>query len=100
EPMDTRLPEDKAGAAGRAVNNYERRVVNPETGAEVLPGEIGEMQVRGGALMAGFYKRDRRDVFTHDGFYPTGDLARMDADGWAYYLGRRGDMIKSKGANV
>lgn len=100
EPLNVRLPESKAGASGRAVNGYERRVVNPETGVEVAPGEVGELQVRGGALMAGFYKVDRAKVFTPDGFYPTSDLVRIDADGYLYYVARRGDMIKTKAANV
>lgn len=100
EPLDVRLPDDKAGASGRAVDGYERRVVNPETGEEVPLGQIGEVQVRGGGLMSGFYKIDRQKVFTPDGFYPTGDLVRMDADGYLYFIGRRGDMIKTKAANV
>jgi acyl-CoA synthetase (AMP-forming)/AMP-acid ligase II len=100
EPLNVRMPDEKAGAAGRGLNGYERRVVNPETGEIVAPGELGEMQVRGGALMKGFYKVDRNKVFTKDGFYPTGDLARLDADGYSYFVGRRGDMIKTKGANV
>jgi acyl-CoA synthetase (AMP-forming)/AMP-acid ligase II len=100
ERLDLRLPEDKAGSSGRAVNNYERRVVDPETGEEVKLGEIGELQLRGGGLMSGFYKVERRKVFTPDGFYPTGDLIRMDADGHLYFIARRGDMIKTKAANV
>lgn len=100
EPLDVRLPEDKAGAAGRAINGYERRVVNPETGEEVAPGEVGELQLRGGALMSGFYKVDRPRVFTPDGFYPTNDLVRIDADGYLFFVGRTGDMIKTKAANV
>jgi acyl-CoA synthetase (AMP-forming)/AMP-acid ligase II len=100
EPMFTRLPEDKAGASGRAVNGIERRVVDPGTGEEVAAGEVGELQLRGGALMTGFYKKDRREVFTPDGFYPTKDLVRIDADGYAYFAGRTGDMIKAAGANV
>ncbi|MCK9563474.1 MAG: acyl--CoA ligase [Bacteroidales bacterium] len=100
EPLDVRLPADKAGASGRSVNNYERRVVDPETGLEVAPGEVGELQLRGGALMTGFYKRDRREVFTEDGFYPTGDLVRIDRDGYLFFVARRNDMIKTKAANV
>lgn len=100
EPLDVRLPEDKAGASGRAVDGYERRIVDPETGEPVALGQVGELQVRGGGLMSGFYKVDRRMVFTPDGFYPTGDLARMDADGYLFFVGRRGDMIKTKAANV
>jgi acyl-CoA synthetase (AMP-forming)/AMP-acid ligase II len=100
EPLDVRLPQEKAGASGRAFHGYERRVVDPETGAEVGTGEIGELHVRGGALMSGFYKVDRRKVFTPDGFYPTGDLVRIDADGYLYFIARRGDMIKTRAANV
>jgi acyl-CoA synthetase (AMP-forming)/AMP-acid ligase II len=100
EPINVRLPEDKAGAAGRAVNNYERRVVDPETGADVPVGAVGELHIRGGALMSGFYKKPRSEVFTADGFYPTGDLVRIDADGYLTFVARRGDMIKTRAANV
>ena len=100
EPVTWRLPESKAGAAGRAVNGIERRVVDPATGAEVAPGEIGELQLRGGALMTGFYKVPRSSVFTADGFFPTADLVRIDADGYAFFVGRISDMIKTNSANV
>jgi acyl-CoA synthetase (AMP-forming)/AMP-acid ligase II len=100
EPLDVRLPEAKAGASGRAVGGFERRLIHPETGEEVRVGEVGELQLRGSALMSGLYKTDRSKVFTADGFYATGDLARMDEDGYLYFVGRRGDMIKSKAANV
>lgn len=100
EPLDARLPADKAGSSGRAVGSYERRIVDPETGESVPIGQIGELQIRGGGLMSGFYKMSRKDVFTRDGFYPTGDLARLDADGYIYFAGRRGDMIKTRAANV
>lgn len=39
-------------------------------------------------------------MFTRDGFYPTNDLVRIDADGYLYFIARRGDMIKTKAANV
>jgi acyl-CoA synthetase (AMP-forming)/AMP-acid ligase II len=100
EPINVRLPEDKAGASGRAINNYERRVVNPETGAEVAAGEVGELQLRGGALMTGFYGKRACEVFTPDGFYPTGDLVRIDEDGYLFFVARRNDMIKTRAANV
>jgi acyl-CoA synthetase (AMP-forming)/AMP-acid ligase II len=100
ERLDARLPEDKAGSSGRGVDGYERRIVNPETAEEVPVGQVGELQVRGGALMSGFYKVNRKEVFTRDGFYATGDLARLDADGYIYFVGRRGDMIKTRAANV
>jgi acyl-CoA synthetase (AMP-forming)/AMP-acid ligase II len=100
EPVTRRLPESKAGAAGRAVNGIERRVVDPETGIEVAAGEIGELQLRGGALMTGLYKVPRREVFTADGYFGTKDLVRIDADGYAFFVGRISDMIKTNSANV
>lgn len=100
EPLNVCLPDSKAGASGRSVNGYERRVVNPETGEEVATGEVGELQLRGGGLMSGFYKVPRQQVFTPDGFYPTGDLVKIDEDGYLYFIARRGDMIKTKAANV
>jgi len=49
--------------------------------------------------MSGFYKREREDTFTDDGFYPTGDLGYVER-GAVYFKARRSDMIKTKGANV
>lgn len=100
EPLNTRLPEDKPGASGRPVNQYERRVVNPETGEILGAGEQGELHLRGGALMSGLYKKRPSEVFTADGFYPTGDLVRIDAEDYLTFVARRGDMIKTRAANV
>lgn len=100
ERLDYRMPDDKPYCCGRPVNGYERRVVNPETGEEVPAGEVGELHLRGGALMKGFYKRRDTEVFSPDGFYPTGDLVRIDADDYLYFVARRGDMIKTRAANV
>jgi acyl-CoA synthetase (AMP-forming)/AMP-acid ligase II len=99
-PLGVPLPAGKEAAFGRAIDGYERRVVDTATGAELPPGEVGELQIRGPAMLAGFYKADRTDVFTRDGFYPTRDLVRIDADGWLYPAGRLDDMIKTRGANV
>jgi acyl-CoA synthetase (AMP-forming)/AMP-acid ligase II len=100
EPLDFRLPPEKAGASGRSVNDYERRIVDPETGEMLGPDEVGELQIRGGGLTTGFYKRGRDEVFTSDGFYPTGDLCRIDEEGWLWFVARRNDMIKTRAANV
>ncbi len=100
EPLNYRMPEDKPNACGRPVGGFERRVVDPETGQEMPVGEIGELQLRGGALISGMYKRLRSEVFTADGFYPTGDLVRIDADDYLYFIARRNDMIKTRAANV
>lgn len=100
EALDVRLPDSKAGAAGRSINGYERRVVSPDSGELVPVGEVGELQIRGGGLMSGFYKLPREQVFTEDGFYPTGDLVRIDEDGYLFFVARTGDMIKTRAANV
>jgi acyl-CoA synthetase (AMP-forming)/AMP-acid ligase II len=100
EPLDTVLPAHRAGSSGRATSDYERRVVDPASGEVLGPGRSGELQLRGGGLMKGFYKVDPRQVFTPDGFYPTGDIVRIEEDGHLFFEGRRGDMLKTAGANV
>jgi acyl-CoA synthetase (AMP-forming)/AMP-acid ligase II len=76
------------------------RIVDVDTGAAVEPGTTGEIQLRGPNLMRGVCGRLRADVFTADGYYPTGDLGWLDADGYLFFVGRRDDMIKVKGATV
>jgi acyl-CoA synthetase (AMP-forming)/AMP-acid ligase II len=100
EPTNHRMPDDKVGAAGRSVGGIERRVVNQETGEEVSPGEVGELQLRGEGLMTGLYKVPRELVFTPAGFYPTKDLVKIDAEGYLWFVGRTADMIKTNSANV
>jgi acyl-CoA synthetase (AMP-forming)/AMP-acid ligase II len=100
EPLDYRMPPGKRWCCGRPVNGYERRIVDPETGEEVAQGEVGELQLRGAGLMKGFYKKRRCEVFTPDGFYPTGDLCRIDEDDFLYFVARKNDMIKTRSANV
>jgi acyl-CoA synthetase (AMP-forming)/AMP-acid ligase II len=50
--------------------------------------------------MQGYYKRSREECFDADGWFHTDDLVRADADGFIYFVGRRGAMIKTAGANV
>jgi acyl-CoA synthetase (AMP-forming)/AMP-acid ligase II len=93
-------PEHRRGSFGRPVAGFEARVVDPETGRECATGEVGELWLRGPFLMEGYYGRERHETFTEDGWYRTGDLFHVDADGFYYFTGRRGDMIKTAGANV
>ena len=51
-------------------------------------------------MMEGYYGRERHEVFDADGWYRTGDWFVVDTDGFFYFKGRRGDMIKTSGANV
>ena len=99
-PLGQPLPEGKESSFGQALGGYERRVVDLESGAMLPPGEAGELQIRGPVLMAGLYKQRRAETFTADGFYPTGDIVRIDADGWLYPEGRVHDRIKTRAANV
>ncbi|MXW57018.1 MAG: AMP-binding protein [Acidimicrobiia bacterium] len=98
--MGSRLPEEKRGSFGWAVPGMEHRIVNPETGEDCPTGERGEVWVRGYALMSRLYKVDRADTFTPDGWYRTGDSGYFDADGYFYFTGRMGDLIKSSGMNI
>ncbi|WP_067889566.1 class I adenylate-forming enzyme family protein [Nocardia vaccinii] len=90
-------PEHRRGAYGPSLPGLTHRIVAPDTGEPVPTGATGEIWVRGYALMQGFHKREREEVFTADGFYRTGDAGFADADGWITYTGRLGDMIKTGG---
>ena len=50
--------------------------------------------------MRGYYKKEREEAFTIDGWFATGDLAVIDNDDYIYFTGRRGEMVKTAGANV
>jgi acyl-CoA synthetase (AMP-forming)/AMP-acid ligase II len=81
------------------IDAFDVRVVDPETGEDVPPGDEGEYWVRGYALTVGLYKRERDETFTPDGYYRTGDLGSFE-HGQVYFRARMSDMIKTKGANV
>lgn len=98
--FDEVLPAGKGGSWGYEIEGIERRIVDPATGAELPRGQVGELQIRGFSMMRGYYKRERGDVFEADGFFATGDLCSIDADGYIWFVGRDSEMIKTAGANV
>jgi acyl-CoA synthetase (AMP-forming)/AMP-acid ligase II len=100
DPDESDQPESRRGSFGRPVPGLDARVVDPDTLDDVAAGVMGELWFRGPSLMEGYYGRERADVFTADGWYRTGDLFTVDDDGFYYFHGRRGDMIKTAGANV
>ena len=100
ERLDTDLPPDKQGSCGRPFAGIDVRIVDQESGRELPSGEVGEIWLRGPNLMRGFCGRLRSSVFTTDGSYRTGDLGRLDADGYLFYDGRLDDMVKVKGTTV
>jgi acyl-CoA synthetase (AMP-forming)/AMP-acid ligase II len=98
--LDIDLPPAKFGSCGRPFAGMEVRITDPETGAELTAGVQGEIWLRGPNLLRGICGRLRSTVFTKEGFYPTGDLGRLDEDGYLWYVGRLDDMVKVKGATV
>jgi acyl-CoA synthetase (AMP-forming)/AMP-acid ligase II len=99
-PADTDMPRSAWGSCGKPFDGMEVRIVDTDTGVPVAPGTIGEIQIRGPHVMRGICRRSREDVFTADGFYPTGDLGHLDDDGFMFYHGRSDDMFKVSGATV
>jgi acyl-CoA synthetase (AMP-forming)/AMP-acid ligase II len=95
------LPESRRGAFGKTLPGISHKVVDPDTLDEVPVGVDGELWARGYSLMQGLHRREREDVFEPDGWYRTGDAGHFDADGWFYFTGRLGEMVKTPGgANV
>ena len=93
-------PEHRRGSFGRPVPGFEARIVDPDTGSDCETGQVGELCLRGPFLMEGYYGRERHETYTPDGWYRTGDLFHVDDEGFFYFTGRKGDMIKTAGANV
>lgn len=87
-------------SAGRAVPGVSLRVVSLETGAPVGPGEIGEIQARSESLMAGYLPAEATADAFGDGWYRTGDVGHIDADGWLRLTDRSKEMIKVRGFQV
>jgi acyl-CoA synthetase (AMP-forming)/AMP-acid ligase II len=98
-PPHEALPEEKRGSLGVSAPGFEHKIVN-ERGETVTPGVVGEICVRGHALMRGMVGFTREEVFDSEGWYHTSDAARCDTDGHLHFAGRTDDMIKTSGANV
>jgi acyl-CoA synthetase (AMP-forming)/AMP-acid ligase II len=93
-------PEHRRGAFGTILPGFEIRLRDPETGEDAACGDVGELCIRGPFMMEGYYGRPRSEVFDAAGWWRSGDLGRFDAEGFYYFKGRMGDMIKTSGANV
>jgi acyl-CoA synthetase (AMP-forming)/AMP-acid ligase II len=94
--------ERRLTTSGPAPAHVEVRIVNSETG-ETLPAESpGEIEFRGGGAFRAYYKDPEatRATILPGGWIRTGDLGKLDTDGWLHYLGRLKDMLKVGGENV
>ena len=99
-PADTDMPRSAWGSCGKPFDGMQVRIVAPDTGQPVPAGTIGMIQIRGPHTLRGICRRGREEVFTPDGYYSTGDLGRLDNDGFMFYHGRADDMFKVSGATV
>jgi acyl-CoA synthetase (AMP-forming)/AMP-acid ligase II len=90
-----------AGSVGPGVPNTECRLVDSDTGADVAPGERGEMWIRGPQVMKGYFNKPEATAacMTDDGWFKTGDVAIEDR-GWFRIVDRVKELIKYKGLQV
>lgn len=94
------MPRSAWGSCGKPFPGMDVRIVDSATGQPLPSGAVGEIQIRGRHVMRGICRRSREDVFTRDGYYPTGDLGYLDTDGFLFHRGRSDDMFKVRGATV
>lgn len=92
---------EKAGSIGRyGTVNAVLKVVDDQ-GREVAPGEAGEIIIKSASVMSGYYKNEEATAEAlKDGWLYTGDIARIDEDGYLWILDRKKDMIISGGVNI
>ena len=92
----------RPGSSGPQAPNTECRLVDPDTGADAAPGAEGELWVHGPQVMAGYHNNPAATAatLTPDGWLRTGDVARIDADGYLYIVDRVKELIKVKGFQV
>ncbi len=91
----------KEGSIGIPMPDVEARIVDLETGEDRPAGEDGELVVRGPQVMKGYWNRPEETAETiRDGWLFTGDMAKMDEDGFFYIVDRKKDIIIASGFNV
>lgn len=91
-----------AGAVGMALPGIQVRITDRETGDPVAPGEIGLIEVKGPNVFEGYWNMPEKTAaeFRPDGFFITGDLGTIEADGYLRIVGRDKDLVISGGYNV
>jgi long-chain acyl-CoA synthetase len=94
--------ENRPGSIGLPIPGYEARIVDPEAGEKDLPvGEVGELIIKGPSIMQGYWQMPTETANTlRDGWLYTGDIARMDEQGYFYIEDRKKDMIIAGGFNI
>lgn len=94
--------ENRSGSIGLPLPGVDCRIVDPDTGSEdVDPGEAGELIIHGPQVMHSYFKDPVETANAiRDGWLYTGDIARMDEDGYFYLIDRKKDLIKVNGLQV
>ena len=103
--MNTSNPYDGdrvPGAVGHALPGVTVRVTDPDTGKELARETIGMIEVKGPNVFKGYWRMPEKTKaeFRDDGFFITGDLGKIDGDGYVHILGRGKDLVISGGFNV
>jgi malonyl-CoA/methylmalonyl-CoA synthetase len=91
----------KPGSIGLPLPDLEVRIVNPETFVDVAPGQTGEIWLKGPAVTPGYWRKPEETAKTFEkGWFRTGDLGRVDEDGYYYLTDRIKHIIISGGENI
>ena len=103
--MNTSNPYDgerRAGTVGFPLPGVELKITDPDTGATLPQGEVGVIEVRGPNVFKGYWQMPEKTAaeLRDDGFFITGDLGQIDADGYVSIVGRGKDLIISGGYNI
>ena len=103
--MNTSNPyegERRAGTVGFPLPGVELKVTDPDTGAELPRGEVGQIEVRGPNVFKGYWQMPEKTAaeLRADGFFITGDLGVQDVEGYVTIVGRNKDLIISGGYNI
>jgi long-chain acyl-CoA synthetase len=97
-PVDT---DSGALSVGVPIPNTICRVLDVATGQDLPPGEVGELITKGPEVVAGYWEKPEETANAiRDGYLYTGDVARMDEEGWFYLVDRKKDMIIASGFKV
>lgn len=100
-PVDETLKTVRVGSIGLPLPGTEARIVDLETGKPLAVGETGELAVKGPQVMKGYWRRpEETAAVLRDGWLLTGDVARVDSDGYFYITDRKKDLIKTNGYSV
>jgi long-chain acyl-CoA synthetase len=93
--------ERKPGSIGTPIEGVELKLVD-SSGGDVPPGEVGEIVIRGHNVMKGYWRKPEAtaEAISAEGWFRSGDLARMDEDGYFFIVDRKKDMIIRGGYNV